>query len=257
MTRADGRADDELRPVTIECNVLKSAAGSATIRCGDTWVLCAASIEERVPKWLEGKGRGWVTAEYSMLPASTSGRNQREGWKGKWPKGRTQEIGRLVGRALRGATVLKRLGEVSIIVDCDVLQADGGTRTASVTGGFVALVLALQKLRAEGKLQGPVLRDTVCAVSVGLLKEQGVVLDMPYEEDHRAEVDLNIVSTGSGGLVEVQATAEGEPFAPELLGEMVALGLQGNELLTSMQSRVLEEAGVSLSKHVIGSGQNA
>lgn len=257
MTRADGRADDELRPVTIECNVLKSAAGSATIRCGDTWVLCAASVEERVPKWMEGKGRGWVTAEYSMLPASTDSRNSREGWKGKWPRGRTQEIGRLVGRALRGATVLERLGEVNIMVDCDVLQADGGTRTASVTGGFVALVLALQKLREAGKIQGPVLRDTVCAVSVGLLKEAGVVLDMPYEEDHRAEVDLNIVSTGRGGLVEVQCTAEGEPFAPDVFSEMVSLGLQGNEQLTALQRRVLEEAGVTVSKHIISSEQSA
>ena len=251
MKRHDGRARDELRPVSIECDPLSAPAGSASIRCGDTWVLCSATVEERVPKWMEGRGRGWVTAEYAMLPASTGSRSKREGWKGSWPRGRTQEIGRLIGRALRGATVLERLGERAITVDCDVLQADGGTRTASVTGGFVALALALRRLQKEGKLPGPVFRDTVCAVSVGLLVDHGVVLDMPYEEDHRAEVDLNIVSTGTSQLVEVQATAEGQPFSQELLGEMVTLGQLGNEQLTVIQKQILERHGVDLQKLIV------
>lgn len=252
--RFDGRARDEMRPVTIECDTIDSPAGSASIRCGRTWVLCSASIEKRIPPWLEGSGKGWVTAEYAMLPASTGSRSRREGWSGKWPKGRTQEIGRLIGRALRGATLLDKLGERSIVVDCDVLRADGGTRTASVTGAFVALALAIDSLKKEGALSEPVFRDTVCAISVGLLKGQGVILDMPYEEDHRAEVDLNIVSTGRGDLVEVQCTAEGEPFAPELLGEMVELGRRGNADLTELQRKVLGDRDVDIDALIAPAG---
>lgn len=246
MKRFDGRKKDQMRPVTIELDVLEAPAGSASIRCGRTWVLCSASIEERVPPWLVGAGRGWVTAEYAMLPASTSSRSAREGWKGRWPKGRTQEIGRLIGRALRGATNLEALGERNIIVDCDVLEADGGTRTASVTGGFVALALALHRLRQQGETSAGVLRDMVSAISIGLLEGQGVILDMPYEEDHRAEVDLNLVATGAGDIIEVQCTAEGTPFARGLLDEMVTLGLEGTAALVEVQRQVLEAVGVDL-----------
>lgn len=248
MKRSDGRENNELRKVSMEHNVLDRPKGSASIRCGGTWVLCSATVQERVPPWMSGSGKGWVTAEYAMLPAATHTRGRREGWKGKWPSGRTQEIGRLVGRALRAATMMERLGERMIVVDCDVLQADGGTRTASVTGGFVALALALHKLRKEKALMKGVLRDTVCAISAGLLDDDGgqVVLDMPYEEDSRAEVDMNVVSTGGGDLVEVQCTAEGAPFAPHLLGQMVELAQKGNRELTTIQRSTLESAGVDL-----------
>lgn len=254
MKRFDGRALDELRPASIECNVQKSPTGSASIRCGDTWVVCAATVEKRTPPWLLGTGKGWVTAEYAMIPSATPGRNRREGWKGRWPSGRTLEIGRLIGRALRGATDLRRLGEITIAVDCDVIQADGGTRTASVTGGFVALALALEKLRGDGVIPSGVLRDTVCAVSTGILDGGLVVLDMPYEEDSKAEVDLNIVSTGQGDLIEVQCTAEGAPFAPELLTELVDLGQKGNRELTTLQREVLDSQGVDLSLLVARGG---
>lgn len=241
--------------MTIETGLLDGPAGSASIRCGSTWVLCAASVEPRIPRWLEGKGRGWVTAEYAMLPSATNERSPREGWRGKWPRGRTQEIGRLIGRALRSVVHLDRLGECSIVVDCDVLQADGGTRTASVTGGFVALVLALEGLRKKGQLKAGVLRDTVCAVSVGMLEEGGAaVLDMPYEEDHRAEVDLNLVSTGAGQIVEVQCTAEGTPFSTERLDEMIALGLLGNEQLTALQRKAIAGEDIELGRLIEGSG---
>lgn len=251
MERGDGRAADQLRPVSIECDVQKMPSGSASIRCGDTWVICAASIEGRVPPWLSGSGRGWVTAEYSMIPSATPGRGRREGWKGKWPSGRTLEIGRLIGRALRGATHLERLGERTITIDCDVIQADGGTRTASVTGGFVALALALERLRGNSDIPAGVLRDSVCAISVGLLSDDVVVLDMPYEEDSKAEVDLNIVSTGSGALVEVQCTAEGTPFSATLLHEMVALGQRGNVELTALQRQILSAQGVDLARLIV------
>ena len=246
MTRSDGRSPTELRPVTIECGPLVSPAGSASIRCGATWVLCSASIEPRVPPWMAGSGKGWVTAEYAMLPAATNSRGRREGWKGAWPSGRTQEIARLVGRALRAAVRLDRIGEVMITVDCDVLQADGGTRTASVTGGFVALALALARLRSEQSLGLGILEDQVAAVSVGLLEGEQVVLDMPYDEDSRAEVDMNVVSAGSGALVEVQCTAEGRPFAEPLLGRMVALALEGNRRLSALQREALAGQGVDL-----------
>jgi ribonuclease PH len=252
MIRADGRDAGELRPVTIECDVLDAPAGSASIRCGKTWVLCSATVDTHVPRWLDGTGKGWVTAEYAMLPAATASRSEREGWKGRWPKGRTLEIGRLVGRALRGAVNLERLGEHVVTVDCDVLQADGGTRTASVTGGFVALAIALDGLLRAGAVADGVLRDTVCAVSAGVVGGLGVVLDMPYEEDHRAEVDLNVVSTGRGELVEVQCTAEGAPFSSTALGEMVALAVAGNARLTTLQRAALEGRGVDLSRLVAG-----
>lgn len=246
MTRSDGRGSSELRPVTIETGVLAAPAGSASIRCGGTWVLCSATVEERVPPWLAGSGRGWVTAEYAMLPAATNTRSKREGWKGGWPSGRTQEIGRLVGRALRAATRLDLLGERAITVDCDVLQADGGTRTASVTGGFVALALALDRLRRDRGTGKGVLRDTVAAVSAGLLGDGSVVLDMPYAEDSRAEVDMNVVTTGAGLLVEVQCTAEGRPFSQDLLGRMVVLATEGNRQLGALQGEALAKAGVDL-----------
>ena len=246
--RLDGRTPDQLRPVSIEHGAQKMPDGSASIRCGDTWVVCAASVDERIPTWLAGKGKGWVTAEYAMIPSATPGRGTREGWRGQGPSGRTLEIGRLIGRALRAAIDLEKLGERTVTVDCDVVQADGGNRTASVTGGFVALALALEKLRGDGHVAAGVIRDTVCAVSVGVLAGGAVVLDMPYQEDSRAEVDLNIVSTGTGRIVEVQCTAEGPPFAPELLDEMVALGRRGNAELTSIQRRVLAAAGVDIKR---------
>jgi ribonuclease PH len=246
MKRSDGRAADEMRPVSFECDLLQGPAGSVSIRCGNTWVLCSATVEARIPPWLVGKGQGWVTAEYAMLPAATHSRGRREGWSGKWPKGRTLEIGRLIGRALRAATHLDRLGERSIVVDCDVLQADGGTRTASVTGAFVALAIALDHLRRNDGMASGVLCDTVSATSVGILDEGQIVLDMPYEEDHRAAVDLNIVTAGSGKLVEVQCTAESLPFEAEKLATMVALGQAGNRQLMEAQRAVLQQQGVDL-----------
>jgi ribonuclease PH len=211
-----GRKPLELRPLSIEIGVNRYAEGSALIKAGNTHVLCTASIEESVPAWLKGKGQGWVTAEYSMLPRSTHTRSKRDREK---VSGRTQEIQRLIGRALRTMVDLKALGERSILIDCDVLQADGGTRTASISGGCVALAMALHRLEKEGKLPGKARIDTVAAISVGK-KESQVLVDLDYNEDSSCEVDMNFVMTGKGLFVEVQGTAEKEPFSSADLTEM-------------------------------------
>jgi ribonuclease PH len=237
VTRPDDRANDELRPVTWELGFQEWAAGSVLISMGKTRVLVAASVADEGPRWLKGTGRGWVTGEYSMLPASTSERSNREVNRGR-PGGRTQEIQRLIGRSLRSITDLSRLGERTITIDCDVLQADAGTRTASITGGYIALALALRGLQAEGKVPADVLADSVAAVSVGMVGGEPR-LDLCYEEDAGAEVDFNVVMTGGGDFVEVQGTAEGTPFSRDDLGAMLDLAAGGIEQLTALQRHVL------------------
>lgn len=237
--RADGRAVDELRPVTIERGWSEQAEGSALISFGRTRVLCTASFTPGVPKWLTGKGTGWLTAEYAMLPRATNERSQRESVKGKLG-GRTHEISRLIGRSLRAAVDMQALGENTIVLDCDVLQADGGTRTAAITGAFVALVDAVDWARKNKHIarKAEVITDTISAISVGII--DGVpMLDLPYEEDVRADTDMNVVMTGSGKFVEVQGTAEGDPFSTEELMEMLALATKGNADLARMQAEVL------------------
>jgi ribonuclease PH len=233
MSRVDGRGATELRPVRYEAAYLDWAEGSVLFEMGRTRVLCSASYEPGVPPFLQGRGSGWVTAEYSMLPRSTQVRTPREATRGR-QSGRTLEIQRLVGRSLRAVTRLDRLGETTIWVDCDVLQADGGTRTASITGGYIAMALAVRTLKGRGVLDADVLADSVAAVSAGILGGEGV-LDLTYEEDARAEVDFNVVMTGSGKLVEVQGTAEGEPFSREDLDAMLSLASAGIGRLSAIQ----------------------
>jgi ribonuclease PH len=233
--RSDGRAADQLRPVRIEPGYLLTAEGSALIEIGHTRVLCAASVEQTVPQFLRGSGKGWITAEYSMLPRATMNRTPREITRGH-PSGRTQEIQRLIGRSLRSVVDLAGLGERSIILDCDVLQADGGTRTAAITGAFVALSLAIRQLVEFGAIPSNPVRDSVAAVSVGLLGGQPL-LDLAYEEDSRAEVDMNVVMTGQGKFVEVQATAEQTPFDDAQMGGLLDLARKGvGELIASQRS---------------------
>ncbi len=233
--RVDGRAFDELRTIKIITNYTRYAEGSALIEFGDTRVLCTATIEEIVPPWLKDKGQGWVTAEYAMLPRSTLIRTPRES---KGLSGRTQEIRRLIGRALRASVDLTRLGERNIIVDCDVIQADGGTRTASITGGYVALALAIRRLVQDGAIESGVFRPPVAAVSVGVV--DGVpLLDLAYAEDSNAEVDFNVVLNAAGHFIEVQGTAEGEPFSRETLDQLLALAEKGIVQLLSAQAEVL------------------
>lgn len=237
MKRDDGRAPDELRPISVTRGYTEFAEGSALYSAGRTRVLVTASIEEKVPDFLRGTGKGWVTAEYSMLPRATETRTPREAAKGK-QSGRTQEIQRLIGRSLRAITDLKALGERSIWVDCDVLQADGGTRTASISGAYVALADACAMLVEKGKLQRSPLREEVAAISVGIVG--GVpCLDLCYTEDSTAQVDLNLVMTGSGGFVELQGTAEGMPFTAEELEAMLDLGARGIGEIVATQRRVL------------------
>jgi ribonuclease PH len=231
--RPDGRGPADLRPVRFEVDYLEWAEGSVLLEMGKTRVLCAASFDPKVPPWLQGKGRGWVTAEYSMLPRATAERTAREVGRGR-PSGRTQEIQRLVGRSLRAVTRLDRLPESSIWIDCDVLQADGGTRTAAITGGYIALARALAALRKQGIVKQEALADSVAAVSAGIVGGERL-LDLCYEEDAGAEVDFNVVMTGSARLVEVQGTAEGEPFSREDLDEMIGLAAKGIDELTSIQ----------------------
>ena len=231
--RSDGRAPRDLRPVRYETGYLEWAEGSVLLEMGKTRVLCAASYEATVPRFLQGTGKGWVTAEYGMLPRSTSERTPREATRGR-PSGRTQEIQRLIGRSLRAVVHLDRLGEGTLWVDCDVLQADGGTRTAAITGGYIALALAARTLKEGDVLRDEVLRDSVAAVSAGIVDGESM-LDLCYEEDARAEVDFNVVMTGSGRLVEVQGTAEGEPFSRDQLDDMVALAAEGIHRLTAIQ----------------------
>ena len=232
--RHDGRAPNEMRPLSITAGFVRSATGSALIEAGGTRVICTASAVEDVPRWLMGKGRGWVTAEYGMLPASTGARKQRDVSKGR-PDGRTVEIQRLIGRALRGVIDFEALGERTVYIDCDVLEADGGTRCASITGGFVALKLALDRLVKEGKLDRVPLTGSVAAVSCGVVDGRAL-LDLDYVEDSAAEVDANVVMTGDGGLVEVQATAERTPLSRASLDELLALAAAGIEQLREAQT---------------------
>ena len=239
MTRPDGRSPGQLRPVTIERDWQKYAEGSALISFGDTKVLCSASVVQGVPRWRKGSGLGWVTAEYSMLPRATLTRNDRESVRGKIG-GRTHEISRLIGRSLRAAIDLSALGENSISVDCDVLQADGGTRTAAITGAYVALADAVTWLRGKGALARPEpLVNSIAAVSVGIIDGEPRC-DLMYEEDVRAETDMNVVCTGTGDFVEVQGTAEGVPFRRTELDELLDLAVAGCAELTKAQQEALD-----------------
>ena len=240
--RADGRRPGELRPVRLVPGFLPPAEGSVLIEMGATRVICTASVQESVPPFLRGQGRGWVTAEYGMLPRSSPERIERER---RGPGGRTHEIQRLVGRSLRAVMDMTALGERSILIDCDVLQADGGTRTAAITGGYVALALALERLRASGLLRELPLTGSVAAVSVGIVDGR-VLLDLPYEEDSRAEVDMNVVMTGTGRYVEVQGTAEGKSFTPGQLERLLAAARDGIAKLTATQRATLAEAGIAV-----------
>ena len=239
VNRPDGRTLDQHRPVEIVTGFHRNAEGSVLYSTGGTVVLCTVSIDASVPAWMAGKGKGWLTAEYQMHPRSSPQRREARDGRVKPPSGRTQEIQRLVGRALRAAVDLDKLGERTLAVDCDVLEADGGTRTASITGSFVALALALDKLRRKGTLVAPVLRDQVGAISVGHL-EHGLALDLAYVEDAAARVDLNLVATAGGAIVEVQGTAEGAPFDRALLDQLLDLGQLGCAELDAIQRKVLE-----------------
>lgn len=236
MERPSKRLPDELRKITIEPHVNKHAEGSCLIKSGDTHVICTATVEERVPMWMRNTGKGWVTAEYGMIPRATGTRVDREAKKGQ--AGRTQEIQRLIGRALRSVVDMKALGEICIKVDCDVIQADGGTRTASITGGYVALHLALQKLKAQHRFSNLPITDSVSAISCGIF--QGVpVLDLDYLEDSNAETDANFVITGKGGIVEIQGTAEQTPFTAEEFKQLYELAVKGTTEIAKIQREAL------------------
>jgi len=237
--RPDGRKPGDLRPVAIETGVARHAEGSALITLGDTKVLCTASVEDRVPPFLKGSGSGWVTAEYGMLPRATHTRSAREAAQGK-QGGRTLEIQRLIGRSLRSVTELRGLGERTITLDCDVLQADGGTRCAGITGACVAMAMAMARLAREGTIPRWPLRENVAAVSVGVCAGQAV-LDLAYAEDSEADVDCNIVGTASGAFVEIQGTAERRPFSEEQLSELLALAKKGLKKLFELQEAALAE----------------
>ena len=236
--RSDNRAPDQMRPINIIPDFMSMAEGSALIEVGNTRVICTASVEESVPAFMKGSGKGWITAEYSMLPRSTLTRTPREASRGR-QSGRTHEIQRLIGRSLRAAVDLSQLGERTITLDCDVIQADGGTRTASITGAFIALGLALEKLVEAGTLTAAPIRDFVGAVSVGIV-DRTILLDLNYEEDSRAEVDLNFVMTGGRKIVEVQATAEQHPFDEAQLKKMMDLAGRGIESLIARQRAILQ-----------------
>lgn len=239
--RRDGRKFDELRPVRLEPDFTQNPLGSVLCRAGGTLVLCTVCEEPTVPRFLQGSGRGWITAEYSMLPGSTDRRADREVARGR-ASGRTMEIQRLIGRSLRAVADLAALDERTLWVDCDVLQADGGTRCASITGAYAALGIAVDRLLQRGALERSPLRDSVAAVSVGIVDGE-VVLDLPYEEDARADVDMNVVATGQGRLVEVQGTGEEATFTPQQLAEMTALALRGTEELARWQEQAIAQAG--------------
>ena len=237
FARTDGRAADELRPARITPGFLPYAEGSVLIEMGNTRVVCSASLDDRVPPFLRNSGQGWLTAEYAMLPRATQTRTGREIGRGG-PSGRTHEIQRLIGRSLRAIADLKALGERTITIDCDVLQADGGTRTAAITGAYVAFAMASQQLLKAGKIQRSLATDQVAAVSVGIVNNVAL-LDLKYDEDSRAEVDMNIVCTGDGRFIELQGTAEREPFSRAQMDELVALGVQGIESLISLQKQTI------------------
>lgn len=236
--RKNDRQNNELRKIKITKDFIKNAEGSVLIECGNTKVICNATVEEKIPGWLKGQGKGWITAEYSMLPRATESRNQREVNKGK-PSGRTQEIQRLIGRSLRSAVDLKALGERSIWIDCDVIEADGGTRTASITGGFIALMLAFKKMINDGLMEKYPINDYVAAVSVGVV-EDVPMLDLAYEEDSNADVDMNVVMTSGGKFIEIQGTGEEHPFSKETFDELLSLAKDGIDQLIKIQKEVLE-----------------
>ncbi len=242
--RNDKRTNDQLRPVTIQLNPNKYAEGSVWIEMGETKVLCTATVEERVPPFMKGQGKGWVTAEYSMLPRATQSRNQREAAKGKLT-GRTMEIQRLIGRALRSVVDLQALGERTITLDCDVIQADGGTRTTSITGSFVALALAVHKLSGHHAYSKYPITDYLASVSVGVIGEQAM-LDLNYEEDSRAKVDMNVVMTGTGKFVEIQGTGEDAPFSRQELDALLGLSETGIRTLIAKQREALGAAGARI-----------
>ncbi len=239
--RIDNRANDELRPLSIQKDFTKYAEGSVLFCAGNTWVLCNASVEERVPPFLVGTGKGWVTAEYNMLPRATSTRNQRDISKLKL-NGRSAEIQRLVGRALRGAVDLQALGERTITIDCDVLQADGGTRTASISGGFIALKMAVNKLLKDGLIERDPITHAVAAISVGIVEDEPM-LDLCYVEDSSAMADVNVIMTDSGAFVEIQGTGEGRDFTREELNKLLELAEKGCQEIFAKQKLVLEETG--------------
>lgn len=239
MQRIDGRAKDQLRPVRITRKYTKHAEGSVLIEMGDTKVICTATIDEKVPPFVKGTGRGWITSEYGMLPRSTETRKPRESTKGR-VDGRTMEIQRLIGRALRSIVNLEAMGEISIQVDCDVIQADGGTRTASITGAFVAVIDAFEKLVQDGKLSRIPIDSYVAAVSVGI-KDGEILLDLNYAEDSTCKVDMNLIMTDEGHIVEIQGTGEDSPFSKEELAEMMRLGEKGIRELIQMQKQALGE----------------
>ncbi|HEY3209842.1 MAG TPA: ribonuclease PH [Actinomycetota bacterium] len=237
LVRADGRGTADLRPLKAEMDYLDWAEGSVLLEVGKTRVLASASFEPKPPRFLQGTGNGWVTAEYAMLPRSTAVRTPREVQAGR-PSGRTQEIQRLVGRSLRSVTALERMGECTIWIDCDILQADGGTRTASITAGYLALAQAIARLAEAGTMPADLLHDTVAAVSVGIVEGQ-LLLDLAYDEDAKADVDFNVVMTGSAQLVEVQGTAEGKVFSRQELDALIDLAASGIDQLTDFQRQVL------------------
>lgn len=237
MPRPSGRAADQLRTVSFELGFSKYAEGSCLVKFGDTHVLCTATVEEKVPGWMRGGGEGWVTAEYGMLPRSTHDRMRREASSGK-QSGRTQEIQRLIGRSLRAVCDLKAMGEIQVRVDCDVLQADGGTRTASITGAYVAMYAAFQKMVRDGKLEAIPMSDEVAAVSCGIYDGEAV-LDLDYDEDSAAQADTNFVLTGKGGIVEIQGTAEEDPFSREQFIQLLDLAQKGITELSVLQRKAL------------------
>ncbi|MDD4549793.1 MAG: ribonuclease PH [Syntrophomonadaceae bacterium] len=239
MTRPNDRLNDQMRPVNIIPGFTKYPDGSVLMEAGNTRVICSAMVEDKVPPFLKGAGSGWITAEYSLLPFSTETRTQREATKGKI-SGRTSEIQRLIGRALRAVVDLTKLGERTIWIDCDVIQADGGTRTASITGSFVALYRALKKLQAAGKIEQIPIKDYVAAISVGIVDGEEV-LDLEYVEDYRADVDMNVVMTGKGEFVEIQGTAEGEPFSRTELDSLLKIAEKGIRELISLQKSIIGE----------------
>jgi ribonuclease PH len=250
--RSDGRRADELRPLAFEVDFTDQPLGSVLCTMGRTRVLCTVCEEPDVPRWMRGGGEGWITAEYSMLPGATNNRSEREASRGKL-SGRTMEIQRLIGRSLRAVVDRKGLGERTLYVDCDVLQADGGTRTASISGAFVALALALGRLERRGVLPGSVLRDPLAAVSVGIVDGVGL-LDLPYVEDSRAEVDMNVVGMGSGRMIEVQGTGEGGSFDRAQLDQLLDLAWTGIHSIVERQREAIEGAGFSLARLLRGRG---
>ena len=253
MTRQDGRTPTDLRPVTIERQYIEHAEGSVLIEVGKTRVICTATIEDRVPPFMKGKGEGWISAEYGMLPRATGQRNQREVTRGK-QGGRTMEIQRLIGRALRSVINLRALGERTLLIDCDVIQADGGTRTASITGAFVAMVDACDLLRRNGMMNKLPITDFLAATSVGVVDDVPL-LDLAYNEDSRAMVDMNLVMTGAGGFVEVQGTGESGPFSRDQLDQLLALAESGVQRLVAIQRAALGALGAEVDgnvKHAVG-----